>query len=75
MWIVFIALSLVACWITSGTGLFGVAVVNALLAVGSNGILANFSRQPSAAPNWAAALSMLTLLGSVALGVIGLFIR
>ena len=75
MWLLFIALAIGAGFATSGTSLFAVAIVNAVLAVWSNGVLANFSRDPQGAPNWAALVSMITILGSLGLGIAGLVIR
>jgi hypothetical protein len=45
------------------------------MAVWPNGVLANYSRDAQAAPNRAALVSMLTLLGSLGLGIAGLVIR
>jgi hypothetical protein len=75
MWFLFILMALGACLVTSGTTLFGFAIANAVMAVWSNGVLANYRRDAQAAPNWAALISMLTLLGSIGLGIAGLAIR
>ena len=75
MWLLFILLAAGACFATAGTPLLGFAIANAVMAVWSNGVLANYSRDAQAAPNWAALVSMLTLLGSLGLGIAGLLIR
>lgn len=75
MWFLFILLAAGACFSTSGTALFGFAVANAVVAVWSNGVLANYENDPQGAPNLAALFSMLTILGSLGLGIAGLAIR
>lgn len=69
MWLIFIALSIGTCFLASGTAVFVPAVVNAVLAVWANGVLSNFARDPHNAPNVATFVSMLTLLGSIGLGI------
>jgi hypothetical protein len=60
----FIALAIGAAILNSGSSLSGVAVVNAIVSFWSNGVLANFRGDPLDAPDWAALLSMATLVAS-----------
>lgn len=72
MAILLIGLSALACFLTSGTTLFGPAIANAVASVWANGVITNFSSQDSdAVPNWAAGLSALTALISVGLIIYG----
>lgn len=60
-----ILLSALGAYLTRDTGLFPIAVVNAVLAFWGNGVMANFRQDPHNAPNYAAVLSMATAVGSV----------
>ena len=66
----FIGLAVGAAWVNWETSLQVVAVINAVAAFWSNGVLANFRGDPHGAPDWAAGLSMLTVLGSVVLLIV-----
>lgn len=77
MAIVFIAVAVGAAFATAGTGLLMPAIVNAAASFWSNGVLANYAREsdPSSAPNWAAAVSMITTIAAIALLIGGLLLR
>jgi hypothetical protein len=62
-----IALAVSAAWANWGGDWQVVAVVNALAAFWSNGVLANFPGDPHGAPDWAAAVSMLSALAAIVL--------
>lgn len=62
-----IVLAVLAALLAYGTGLFVPAVINALASFWSNGVLANFRKDPEAAPNAAAAVSIVTTVASVGL--------
>ena len=62
-----IGLAAVAAYVSWGTSLQVVALINAVASLWSNGVLANFNAEPQAAPDWAALVSMLTAFGSVGL--------
>ncbi len=72
MYLVFIAMAIGAAVLAAGTAVIVPAVINAVLAFWANGVLANFRRDPQAAPNSAAYVSMLTILGSIGLGITAL---
>lgn len=67
MVLLFIGLAILAAWVNWESGLQIVAIVNAVAAFWSNGVLANFSGEPYSGPNWGAGLSMLTTFGSIIL--------
>ncbi len=75
MGIILIGLAVVAAVVAYPTGLFVVAVVNAIAAFWSNGILANFKKEWWAAPDWAGWVSMLTAFVSVVLIIAALVVR
>jgi hypothetical protein len=75
MVVILIGLAVVAAVLTSGTGLFVVAVGNAIGSVWSNGVMANFRNDPDDAPSATTVLSMVTAAVAVVLIVIGLIIR
>lgn len=60
-----ILLSALGAYVNCDTGLFPIAVANAILAFWGNGAMANFRQEPHNAPNYAAVLSMATAVGSV----------
>lgn len=60
---------------TYSTVLFPLGLLAAIAAFWSNGVIANFDDDPQRAPNWAAALSLLAAIASVALLVTGLILR
>jgi len=75
MVVILIGLAVIAAVLTSGTGLFVLAVGNAIGSVWSNGVMANFRNDPEDAPGAATILSMVTAAVAVVLIVVGLIIR
>lgn len=75
MTIVLIGLAVAAAIVTLGSGIFAVAVVNAIASVWANGVMANFRDDPQSAPNAAATVSMATTAAAVVLIMVGLIIR
>lgn len=73
--ILLIGICVVAAFLSSGTGLFPVAVLVAVLSFFSNGVLANFGGDPEGAPDWAATVSLLTTLAGVAMLIAALVIK
>lgn len=65
MIVVLIGLGALAAYLTHGTAIFVPAAVNVGASFWANGVLANYGRDPQAAPNWAATVSMLTALAAV----------
>jgi hypothetical protein len=63
----FVGLALAAAWANWGSGLQALAVINAIAAFWSNGVLANFRGDPHGAPNWAAAASIISAVAAVVL--------
>ncbi len=66
------AVTIVAAWQTYDTGLFVVAVVNAVLNGWAYGVMTNFSRNPLNAPNWAAVATFVTGTAGIGFLVYGL---
>ena len=64
-----IILSVVTAVVAHDSPLSGLAIVNAVGSIWSNGVLLNYSQpgQSSYAPDWSAVLSMLTFVGSLGL--------
>ena len=76
MTILLIALSLVAAYLTRGSGLWAFAVANAVASVWANGVMANFGpHEAQEIPDWAAAVSMATAVLSGILVVTALILR
>lgn len=65
MIVILIGLGILGAVLTHGSAIFVPALVNVGASFWANGVLANFARDPQAAPNWAARVSMLTALGAV----------
>jgi hypothetical protein len=65
-------LCVVAAWVTYDSDLFVFAVVNAAINFLSYGVMSNYRKNPTAAPNWAAYVSFLTAVVGVGLLVYGL---
>jgi hypothetical protein len=55
-----IGLAILGAVLTQGSAIFVPALMNAGASFCATGVLANFARDPGAAPNWAATVSMLT---------------
>ena len=73
MVILLIGLCVAAAIMTQGTAVFTVAVINAILSVWGNGVLANYSfAERHLAPNWAAGVSLLTTIAGIVFLVISL---
>lgn len=72
MVLLLIGLAVVAAWVNWETSLQVAAIINAVLAFWSNGVLANYRGDPHGAPSWASGVSMLTALGSVVLLIVAL---
>ena len=71
--VVLIGLAVVAAIVSSGTGVFGFAVANAVASFWSNGVMANFSPQESSSvPDSVTAVSMITTLLALIFLVVGL---
>lgn len=70
--LVFIAVAVAGAVLTNGTGAFGFAVVNAVLGVWSNGVMANYRRDPHNMPNLAVRVSLVTTLAGVGFIIAGL---
>ena len=70
-----IALAIAAAIVAYGTGAFIPAVIVAVLAVWSNGIMWNFRDYPPAAPNWSATVSFLSAIASVILLIVAIVLR
>ena len=75
MILLLIGLAVTAAVVAHPTSLFVFAVVNAILAFWANGVLANFRSEPQAAPDYAAAVSIITAIGSVVFLIAGLALR
>ena len=54
------------------TGLFGLAVVNAVASFWANGVMSNFRYNPQSAPNWATLVSIVSTVVGVILLIVGL---
>ncbi len=65
--IALIGLAVAATWANWDSGLQVIAIVNAVLAFWSNGVLANFRGNPTDAPDLAALFSMVSAAASVVL--------
>lgn len=64
--ILLIGVAVAAAVVAYDSSLFVPAVIVAVLSFWGNGVLANYGRhEAQSAPNWAAAVSMLTTLASV----------
>ncbi len=72
MLILIIGLSILGAFLCSGSGLFIPAVINAVLCGWSNGVNANFVRDPMNAPNWSVTVGWLTGLLSIGFIIAGL---
>ena len=71
--VILIGVAIAAAVVTYETGAFVIAIVNAVGSFWSNGVLANYRRHEAHdAPNWAAALSMLTTAIAIGLLIYGL---
>ncbi len=75
MVVLLIGLAVVTVVLSLHTVLVAPAIISAVLAFWSNGVLANFRTDPQSAPNWAASISMLTALASIGLLIAALLIR
>ena len=76
MTLALIALSVLAAYLSRGTGLWVFAVANAVASVWSNGVMANYGRgDADEIPNWAATMSIGTTLLSVVFIVTALIVR
>lgn len=69
---ILIGFAIVAAFVANGSPVGGVAIVNAVAAVWSNGVMANYPGDPDSIPNIAARVSMLTALLTVVFFVVGL---
>lgn len=74
MVIILMGLAVLAAVLTSGTGLFVVAVGNAIGSFWSNGVMANFRNDPSDTPTAATILSVITAAVAVVLIVLSVVI-
>lgn len=70
-----IALGIGAVVATAGTALLPFAIVVAVAAFWSNGVIANYRNDPGNAPGWAVSVSMLAAVVSAVLLVAGLVVR
>lgn len=75
MAVLFIALAVVAAVVANGSPVFVPAVVNAIAAFWSNGVMMNFVGNPQAAPNFATVVSMITTVLSIAFLALGLVLN
>ena len=75
MYLILIALSVVAAVVTAGTALFVVAMINAIVSFWSNGVMANYRSDPQSAPSIATLMSMVSTLAAIGLLVAGLVIK
>jgi hypothetical protein len=72
----FIALAVGAAFLASGTVVFIPAIVNAVLAVWSNGVVFNYRGDPvDRPPQLAILLQLFTLFGTVIIALVALVLR
>lgn len=74
--ILLIGLAIVSAVVARGSGVFTLAVINAIASFFSNGVMSNFGPgEANDIPDWAATVSIITTVAAIIFLIVGLMSR